>query len=302
MRNQLRFRDQKNNKSQHTRPHPTLFHARYIHHTLSELHTCIWWKMFSHLILNRWYWRLHFYMHPIKLDVGFEINGLWVLEPGHWTSWFLDSVWYWFLNGEIGFQNFGFWGRLNWNSCPKLRFKITCFKKDPGLELAGALASNLQVQTLKKNDTTSQAHPLSTCPSTRFSPFCKAKLLLWQIQPGLILWVDSHHLSDRFEKAESVSACFWNFSTGYIKLLGKVKSLLFGLTVGYSMGGIRKPVGFQISADPKHQQKHIQLPAPARNHAVSVTPKNWRWQNDTKCVVFRQVTRTLRYHPLRAPP
>ena len=57
------------------------------------------------------------------------------------------------------------------------------------------------------------------------------------------------------------------------RLLGKVKSLLFGLTVGYSMGGIRKPVGFQISADPKHQQKHIQLSAPARNHAVSVTPK-----------------------------
>ena len=129
MRNQLRFRDQKNNKSQHTRPHPTLFHARYIYHTLSELHTCIWWEMFSHLILNRWYWRLHFYMHPIKLDVGFEINGLWVLEPGHWTSWFLDSVWYWFLNGEIGFQNFGFWGRLNWNSCPKLRFKSHVSKK-----------------------------------------------------------------------------------------------------------------------------------------------------------------------------
>ena len=70
------------------------------------------------------------------------------------------------------------------------------------------------------------------------------------------------------------------------RLLGKVKSLLFGLTVGCSMGGIRKPVGFQISADPKHQQKHIQLSAPARNHAVSVTPKKWRWQNDTKCVVF----------------
>ena len=191
-----------------------------MHHTftipypsISELHICIWWEMFSRLILNRWYWRLNFYMHPIKLDVGFEINGLWVLELGHWTSWFLDSVWYWFLNGEIGFQNFGFWGRLNWNSCPKLRFKITCFKRDPSLELVGALASNLQVQTLKKNDTTSQAHPLSTCTSTRFSPFCKAKLLLWQIQPGLILWVDSHHLSDRFKA--SVSACFWNFSTGF---------------------------------------------------------------------------------------
>ena len=57
------------------------------------------------------------------------------------------------------------------------------------------------------------------------------------------------------------------------RLLGKVKSLLFGLTVGCSMGGIRKPVGFQISADPKHQQKHIQLSAPARNHAVSGAPK-----------------------------
>ena len=46
------------------------------------------------------------------------------------------------------------------------------------------------------------------------------------------------------------------------RLLGKVKSLLFGLTVGCSMGGIRKPVGLQISAEPKHQQKHIQLSAP----------------------------------------
>ena len=282
-----------------------------MHHTftipypsISELHVCICWKMFSRLILNRWYWRLHFYMQPIKLDVGFEINGLWVLELGHWTSWFLDSVWYWFLNGEIGFQNFGFWGQLNRNSCPELRFKITCFKRDPSLELVGALASNLQAQTFKKNDTTSQAHPLSTCTSTRFSPFCKAKLLLWQIQPGLILWVDSHHLSDRFKIQKGVSfGMFLKFQYRLqYRLLGKVKSLPFGLTVGYSMGGIRKPVGFEISADPKHQQKHIQLSAPARNHAVSVTPKKWRWQNDTKCVVFRQVTRTLRYHPLRAPP
>ena len=101
MQNKLRFRDQ--NKSQHTRPDPTLFHAPYpirvaYLHLIGDVFA---FDSESVILVSE------AYIHLITPDVGFEINGLLVLELGNWTSWFLDGVWCWFLNVESVFQNFG---------------------------------------------------------------------------------------------------------------------------------------------------------------------------------------------------
>ena len=87
MQNQLGFGDQ--NKSQHTRPDPTLFHAPYpvrvaYLHLIGDVFA---FDSESVILVSE------AYVHLITPDVGFEINGLLVLELGNWTSWFLDGVW-----------------------------------------------------------------------------------------------------------------------------------------------------------------------------------------------------------------
>ena len=111
------------------------------------------------------------------------------------------------------FQNFGIWGRLNQNSFPKPRFSITCFKRGPGLELVGALASDLQAQSLTKKG----HHCASILP---FNMHFNAIFTLLQGQVACLantarvdLVTPQSPPLRNVQKAKSVSACFCNFNT-----------------------------------------------------------------------------------------
>ena len=137
------------------------------------------------------------------------------------------------------FQNFGIWGRLNQNSFLKPRFNITCFKRGPGLELVGALASDLQAQSLTKKG----YHCASTLP---FNMHFNAIFALLKGQVACLANTARVDLVTRqspplrhVQKGQGSFRMFLQFQHGP---LGKVKLLqCVGLTVGCSSGGIRKP-------------------------------------------------------------